>query len=1203
MQKKILSALVILIVIFLFAAKPTKASPPTNFQTTTVVSTGLTGPSGFDIAPDGRIFILQRSGEIKIFKDGQLLSQNFAVLGSVTTGDRGLIGIAFDPDYFNNHWVYFYFTDATDLHNRLVRFNASGNVGTDGPVILFETDDPSEQLHVGGTIRFGPDGKLYLSVGDNGYFPNAQDLTNPHGKILRLNKDGTVPSDNPFVGQSGVSPEIWAYGLRNPFRFTFDTQTNNLFVGDVGEATIEEINKVIKGKNYGWPTCEGSCNPANSNFIDPIYTYPHNGGSAAVMVGPIYYGQMFPSSYNGTLFFSDYAKGFIKNMKLNSDGTMNSVSDFDLQAGSVVDMKIDPRDGSMFYLTFYPGALFHTIYSTGIKAPSAQSSADVTKGSAPLTVHFSSSGSSDPNNLALTYTWDFGDGTTSTSPNPVKTFQNGQFIVQLKVNNGTYYDLADPIVIQAGNPPNLTIVSPADGSNYKAGNTISYHVEGIDESGQNLPDSAFSTNVLFHHQTHIHPFSGPVIGKTGNISIPTTGESSPETWYEIDISAKNSNGLITTKTINIYPLKSNMTFSSNIPGLKILIDGIPTTTNQVIQGVVGFERELGIISTQTLNGTTYTFNHWSDNGFVKHFITTPSTDTTYTAYFDQANPFSGQYFKNANLQGSPELNRQDANINFDWGDGPPDPSFPSDNFSIRWTKTQYFSQGRYQFITSTDDGVRLFIDGNLVIDKWHDQGTTTYSFVQDLSTGNHTIKMEYYDSGGGAVAKLSWDITPLQPDQPPLTTPTPTPTTPAPVDGTYSGQYFDNRNLSGTPKLTRNDSFIQFNWDQGSPDPSILSDNFSVKWTRTVTLDSGTYHFTTTSDDGVRMYVDNQKIIDKWQDQGSTTYTADISLSQGSHTIIVEYYEAFGGAVIKFEYSQVSSSPTNTPTPTPTPTQPPAGNGYNGEYWNSGTGAIPEIPSSAPTLTRDDAEINFNWDQGSPNPLINNDHFIVRWTKTATLDAGTYRFTTTSDDGMRVFLDNQQILNDWSDHGTNTESVDTPVESGTHTIRVEYYENGGGAVAKFSYDLISPGGTPTSTPTPTPTPTPGGGQSSNLLSSAWHISGTSNTAAEAYQSVSQNILNGKSSLTLTYDIHGICLFNGDASAIIFDQNGWKMISLSKYGNNCYDGTQTISIPLSDFKDINSEEILNTASSLTGNLHGRFWTGTNFSVDISSISLH
>jgi glucose/arabinose dehydrogenase len=187
-----------------------------------VVGSGLNGPSGFALAPDGRIFILERTGQ---------------------------------------------------------------------------ANSPSQELHVGGSIQFGPDGKMYFAVGDNGYPPNAQSLSNPHGKILRINKDGTVPADNPFVGTPGARPEIRAYGFRNPWRFQFDSATGKLYGSDVRDFTWEEMNHIVRGGNYGWPLAEGNCTTNCTGLINPIYTYNHNGGSAAATGGPVYRASMFPAEY------------------------------------------------------------------------------------------------------------------------------------------------------------------------------------------------------------------------------------------------------------------------------------------------------------------------------------------------------------------------------------------------------------------------------------------------------------------------------------------------------------------------------------------------------------------------------------------------------------------------------------------------------------------------------------------------------------------------------------------------------------------------------------------------------------------------------------------------------------------------------------------------------------------------------------------
>jgi glucose/arabinose dehydrogenase len=227
--------LVLLLSIVLVSAPLVEAAPPSNFQSTLVAGSGLNGPAGFKFAPDGRIFILERAGKVKIYKNGQVLATPFVDLPSAASGDRGLIGITFDPDFNTNHYVYFWYTSSGDFLNKLVRFNASGDVATDGPVILYQTQAPSQELHVGGALDFGADGKIYIGIGDNGYSANAQNMAVPFGKIMRINKDGSIPADNPYVGQPGILPEIWANGLRNPWRGQIDPETGRFYISDVGD--------------------------------------------------------------------------------------------------------------------------------------------------------------------------------------------------------------------------------------------------------------------------------------------------------------------------------------------------------------------------------------------------------------------------------------------------------------------------------------------------------------------------------------------------------------------------------------------------------------------------------------------------------------------------------------------------------------------------------------------------------------------------------------------------------------------------------------------------------------------------------------------------------------------------------------------------------------------------------------------------------
>jgi glucose/arabinose dehydrogenase len=1105
-MKRILALLFIIFLCFTMVGSA-HAAPPANFQTTLKIGSGLTEPTGFEIAPDGRIFILQRTGEIKVYKNGQLLPNNFTVLPSVASGDRGLMGIAFDPDFLNNHYVYFYFTDL-DLKNRLVRFDASGDVATSGPLILYQTEELSFQLHVGGTIRFGSDGKLYLSIGDNGNSGNGQNLSNVHGKILRLNKDGTIPTDNPFAGQAGVKQEIWAYGLRNPFRFQFDSANGNMYEGDVGEATWEEINFIKPGRNYGWPICEGFCNPSNFLYTDPQYTWNHDGGSAAAVAGPIYHGQMFPSSYQGRLFFGDYAKGFIKTMALDANGNNAGVTNFDVNAGSVVDMKVDPKDGSMYYLNIFPGALYQVTYSTGTKVPVANATADAQKGTAPFTVQFSSNGSNDPNGLPLNYSWDFGDGSTSTAANPTKTYaNNGKYTVQLTVNNGTYSALAIPLIIQVGIPPKVTIGMPADGSTYKAGDIIRYSASAIDGAGFDISDGSLSTTIVFHHQTHIHPFLGPLVGRTGQFTIPTTGEVSAETWFEITTTAKDTSGLTSSATVNIYPQKVNLTFNSNVPGLKILIDGQPVATPITVQGVVNFERPLSAPSIQVLNGLPYSFRQWSDGGATTHTVTTPTVNTTYTATFDQTTPFNGEYFKNQTLTGTPAFTRQDPEINFDWSTTSPNAVIPHDQYSVRWTKQQYFPAGKYTFSTSSDDGNRLYIDNNLVINQWVDQQLTTKTGTVDLTDGNHTIRMEYYQGFGNAVAKLDWQyiaqtiVTPT----PTLANPTPTPVIGQRLGGMDLNGYCTSQNAgndaspsgnnwicSQTGQIINMTSACQWQYKTGNTAARQETTGDPYSWacytaqgtnpTPTVALPTPTPGLPTpTVALPTATPVLNQRLGGMDLNGYCTSQNAGNDASPSGNnwlcsqtgqiinmTNACQWQYKTVNAAAKQEtvgdpyswacYTAQGTNPTPTvalPTPTPVlPTATPQPQvGYAGKYWNLATNAAfpPTIPTTAATLSRTDATINFDWGGGSPDPKITVDRFVTQWTRTQTFEAANYTFSATSDDGVRVYIDGVAVINQWNDHPATTYTANKAMTAGNHTIRVDYYERGGGAVAKFSF--------------------------------------------------------------------------------------------------------------------------------------------------------
>ncbi len=249
------------------------ATLPTGF-TEALVASGLNNPTAMQFAPDGRLFVCEQGGRLRVIKNGALLSTPFLTVTVSSSGERGLLGVAFDPNFAVNQYVYVYYTATSPaVHNRVSRFTASGDVAAVGSeVALLDLDNLSSATnHNGGALNFGPDGKLYISVGENANSANAQTLSNLLGKILRLNADGTLPTDNPFYASAtGQNRAIWALGLRNPFTFAFSPSGSSMFVNDVGQSAFEEINDGAPGANYGWPDTEGAT--TDPRFDSPRYS-------------------------------------------------------------------------------------------------------------------------------------------------------------------------------------------------------------------------------------------------------------------------------------------------------------------------------------------------------------------------------------------------------------------------------------------------------------------------------------------------------------------------------------------------------------------------------------------------------------------------------------------------------------------------------------------------------------------------------------------------------------------------------------------------------------------------------------------------------------------------------------------------------------------------------------------------------------------
>ncbi len=316
-----------------------------------VVADGLVEATAMEFAPDGRLFVCQQGGQLRVVKNMSLLPTPFLTVSTDNSGERGLLGIAFDPGFRANNFLYVYYTATSPaLHNRVSRFTANGDVvvpGSEVPILDLENVGPSN--HNGGAIHFGKDGKLYVAVGENANSSNSQSLNNRLGKLLRINPDGSIPADNPFFNNAtGVNRAIWAMGLRNPYTFAIQPGTGRIFINDVGEGNWEEINDGVSGANYGWPLCEGAC--GSPSLRNPVFQYAHGGNptNGCAISGGTFYNAIafqYPAPFRGTYFFADLCGGWIRRL---DNG--NAVSDFATGIPGPVDLKVG-AEGRLYYLT------------------------------------------------------------------------------------------------------------------------------------------------------------------------------------------------------------------------------------------------------------------------------------------------------------------------------------------------------------------------------------------------------------------------------------------------------------------------------------------------------------------------------------------------------------------------------------------------------------------------------------------------------------------------------------------------------------------------------------------------------------------------------------------------------------------------------------------------------------------------------------
>ena len=379
--------------------EPAQAATPAVGYADALYVGGLTSPTGIAFLPDGRLIVIEKDGGVRVAESPPVAS-SAAPAGSIgvcTDSEMGLLGVAVDPDFTSNGRLFFYRTEnvggcasATGRSNQVVTATFAG--GQIGPLTTLLTGIRTNGgNHDGGTLRVGPDGKLYVSVGDTGIGdggapgsstnPFAGDLAALEGKILRLNLDGSIPSNNPFVGQVGARGEIFAYGLRNPFRMGFDPLSGRLWAGDVGQETIEELDVIEPGVDYGWPQCEGTlpmgC-PAIGATGAPVHQYDRSGMNASITGGAFAVG----GAQLGRYFFGDFVFGAIWVLDVNParTGVTGSATPVVTGAAGPADFAFGP-DGALYYVAFSAGEVrrvTHADFGTSTTTTSTTSTTSTT---------------------------------------------------------------------------------------------------------------------------------------------------------------------------------------------------------------------------------------------------------------------------------------------------------------------------------------------------------------------------------------------------------------------------------------------------------------------------------------------------------------------------------------------------------------------------------------------------------------------------------------------------------------------------------------------------------------------------------------------------------------------------------------------------------------------------------------------------------
>jgi glucose/arabinose dehydrogenase len=734
-------ALALAAALIVLCAPAALAAPPAGFQETTAFS-GLSSPTVVRFASDGRVFVAEQNGRIKMWDN--LFDPTATVVADLgpkvhNFWDRGLLGFALDPQFPTRPYLYASYAhdaaiggtaprwgdacpnppgatgDGCVISGRLSKLTLSGDAVTNEQVLV---EDWCQQYpsHSVGALAFGPDNALYMTAGDGASFnfadygqdgsplnpcgdppggvggamtiPSAEggalrsqdlrtsgDPVNLDGSVIRVDPDtGAGLPNNPLAGSSDANARrIVGYGLRNPFRFTVRPGTNELWIGDVGWNTHEEINRIVNPvsgpTNFGWPCREAGdllgtyrdlniCLGLESQpgaYTAPYFSYRHSDrvvsgescptGSSSIAGLAFYNGGSFPSSYDGALFFSDYSRRCIWVMFRGSGGLPDPSTRQTFNAGAAgpVDLAVGPG-GDLFYADLSGGTIRRIRFISDNQPPVARATANRTSGSPPLDVTFDGSTSTDPDpGDTLIYEWDLdGDGAfdDSTSATPSRTYTATSTDVRLRVTDSRgVSDTSAPITITTtqNTAPQASIDSPAASLQWRPGQQVTFTGSATDAEDGALGAAALSWTLDLHHcaiddasNCHVHrvqEWNG-----TASASFSAPDHEYPS-HLELTLTARDSFGVTDVERLRLDPQTVQLSFASSPPGLQLSVGGVTSTTPFTRTVIKGSTNSISAPTPQSSGGQSVVFSSWSDGGARSHDIVAPDSNTTYTATY------------------------------------------------------------------------------------------------------------------------------------------------------------------------------------------------------------------------------------------------------------------------------------------------------------------------------------------------------------------------------------------------------------------------------------------------------------------------------------------------------------------------------------------------------------------------------------------